>query len=170
MLSATDHAATALALDRRAGVLGARVGLPLKAGAAVTDKVQVVRSEGVNARALAARLALDPDVEYAVVDRRMRRLRLPNDPRFASVPGNGPAVGQWYLRAPAGEVAASIDAVSAWDTTTGSAGVIVAVVDTGVRTNHPDLTGKLLPGYDMISRCGDRQRWRWPRCRCQRSG
>jgi len=150
-LSATDHAATALALERRAGVLGARVGLPLRAGAAVTDSVQVVQSKGVNARALATRLALDPDVEYAVVDRRMRRLRVPNDPRFASVPGSGPAVGQWYLRAPAGEVAASIDAVSAWDTTTGSAGVIVAVVDTGVRSNHPDLTGKLLPGYDMIS-------------------
>lgn len=37
---------------------------------------------------------------------------------------------------------------------TGSAGVTVAVLDTGVRFDHPDLAGKLHPGYDFISRSG----------------
>ncbi|SMB83005.1 serine protease [Deinococcus hopiensis KR-140] len=37
----------------------------------------------------------------------------------------------------------------AWDVTTGQ-DVTVAVVDTGV-VQHPDLVGKLLPGYDFIS-------------------
>ncbi len=151
-LSATGgKAAAAITLDQRAAVLGTRLGLRLTAGAALTDRVQVVQADGVDARTLAARLASDADVEYAEVDRRARRVLVPNDPRFVSVAGNGPAVGQWYLRAPAGEVASSIDAVSAWDTTTGSASIVVAVLDTGVRFNHPDLAGKLLSGYDMVS-------------------
>ena len=49
--------------------------------------------------------------------RRARRVLLPNDPRFASVAGNGPTVGQWYLKTPTAEVPASIDAVSAFEMT-----------------------------------------------------
>ena len=50
---------------------------------------------------------------------------------------------------------AATDAVSAWGITTGSDGIVIADVDTGVRFDHPDLLragfgGRLLPGYDFV--------------------
>jgi serine protease len=40
----------------------------------------------------------------------------------------------------------------AWDITTGSAGVIVAVIDTGELTNHPDVDpARFVPGFDFIA-------------------
>ncbi|MBL8319759.1 MAG: S8 family peptidase, partial [Burkholderiaceae bacterium] len=46
------------------------------------------------------------------------------------------------------------NAEAAWDVTPGSAAIVVAVIDTGVRPDHPDLVGKLLPGYDFVSEDG----------------
>ncbi len=45
-----------------------------------------------------------------------------------------------------------INLEEAWETTTGSTSIIVAVVDTGVLLSHPDLNGQLVDyGYDFIS-------------------
>jgi serine protease len=155
-----QDAAVAQALAQRASALGQRHGFALRAASAIDDRTQVVTTDSIDSKALAARLAADPDVEYAVPDGRKQRLVVPNDPMFvptASLP-NGPAAGQWYLKPPAAntlttgsEVISSINAQGAWDITTGHNSVVVAVLDTGVRKDHPDLAGKLLPGYDMIT-------------------
>jgi serine protease len=140
--------------------LGDRIGVPLTAGIGVSDTMQVVHASGLTSSALAAQLARDPDVEFAVPDRRRHAYLVPNDPLYPDgLPGNGPAAGQWYLRPPAGAVQAGINVEPAWDITMGSPGVVVAVLDTGIRFDHPDLLtvasgGNILPGYDMVSDIG----------------
>jgi len=54
------------------------------------------------------------------------------------------------LQAPSAPILSALNLPQAWARTTGNTGV-VAVVDSGVRFDHPDLAGKLLPGYDFVS-------------------
>src|SRR5207253_11028783 len=43
---------------------------------------------------------------------------------------------------------------TAWDLQVGSPGITVAVVDTGI-TSHPELAGRVLPGFDFITDAGE---------------
>src|SRR5205085_6168265 len=89
-------------LEERARGLGGRNGLTLRSGRGLGEHSQVMLADGIGSAALAARLAQDPDVEYAAVDAPKRVLAVPNDPLYlpSTAPPNGPASGQWYLRAP----------------------------------------------------------------------
>src|ERR1019366_566593 len=148
----------------QAQALGDRIGIALTPGIGITDRSHVVFASGMDSKTLAVRIAAESDIEYAVPDERKHIVAAPNDLYYASGPAvgatsGGPAVGQWYLKPPgaAGTTAntapSSINAEQAWGLTTGSANVVVADIDTGLRFDHPDLQGGnvLSPGYDMIS-------------------
>lgn len=136
---------------RHAARLAAAVRAPLQDGRVLGPHTQAVRGQGLSSAELVRRLQSLPEVEWAVVDERRRIKSLPNDPLFSdNQTTNTPVAGQWYLRAPTAEVVSAINALGAWAVTTGSASVTVAVLDTGIRPEHPDLQGKLHPGYDFV--------------------
>ena len=88
------------------------------------------------ARLLGQQLMRDPDIAYAEPDRKLHPLLIPNDPLYPQ---------QWNYF----EAAGGINLPAAWNVTTGSAGVVVAVIDTGIRP-HADLANRTVPGYDFI--------------------
>ena len=50
-----------------------------------------------------------------------------------------------------GTVDCDLDTDIAWDITTGNSNVIIAIVDTGVDLDHPDLIDNIVPGYNFIN-------------------
>jgi serine protease len=156
--------------DTRVRAMTQRAGAPLRpvrVGGGGAHVLQLDRALPLSeARALAARLARDPAVEYAEPNVRFRALMLPSEPRFED--------WQWNYFAPNADYTGSIGASSittraagganlppAWDVTTGTGSVTVAVIDTGI-VNHEDLNGvanglryvpagRFLPGYDFVS-------------------
>ncbi|MBK8129356.1 MAG: S8 family serine peptidase [bacterium] len=73
-----------------------------------------------------AALSAHPDVIYAEPDYLAHAAFLCDDPHFPD---------QWGL--------SQIQAESAWNTTQGNAAVTIAIIDTGIDLNHPDLANKL---------------------------
>ncbi len=99
--------------------------------------LQLVHVDGSVQQAVAA-LSSDPAVEYAEPNWTYHALATPDDPRLRDL---------WGLE--------RISAPAAWDVTTGSSAVTVAVVDTGIASDHPDLAPNVVPGWDFVQNDGD---------------
>ena len=89
--------------------------------------LSLIRNESkMSLRELADQLAQDPSVDYVEPNYIVRHSGVPNDPKWNK---------QWALP--------KINADKAWDSAIGSDSVIVAVIDTGIDYNHPDLQGNI---------------------------
>ncbi|GHV38142.1 hypothetical protein FACS1894187_16500 [Synergistales bacterium] len=99
-----------------------------------------IKSDTKTTEELIAELKNNPNVISAQPNRISKIAKTPNDARYSEI---------WGMRA--------IGAERAWDTTTGSKGVNVAVIDTGTDGNHPDLKANLdaARGYNSVNDTSD---------------
>jgi subtilase family protein/Big-like domain-containing protein/fervidolysin-like protein len=100
--------------------------------------VHVVEVSGSPGEKAIAAFKRQAEVESAELDRVVRPSTItPNDPYFYNQP------------------LSEISVPSAWDTTTGSSGVVIAFVDTGVDSTHEDLASKIVPGWNVYNNNSD---------------
>jgi subtilisin family serine protease len=81
-----------------------------------------------------ARLKESAEVEFAEYNESVPAVATSNDPML----GN-----QWHL--------ANISTQQAWDISRGTNPVTIAILDTGVNINHPDLINRVVPGYNIYN-------------------
>jgi len=107
--------------------------IAVKYGLAGVFKLTV--PSGTDIFAMVAEYQRDPAIAYAEPNRIYRVSDFPNDTDFSK---------QWALHntgQTGGEPDADIDAPEAWDIEKGKPATLIAIVDTGVDYNHPDLAG-----------------------------
>jgi hypothetical protein len=80
-----------------------------------------------------AALSRNPNVKFAEKNYLVKAESIPNDGYYST---------QWHLP--------KISAPTAWDISTGTSSISIAIADTGVDPAHPDLAAKLLPGYNFV--------------------
>jgi thermitase len=97
--------------------------------------VQILSVPSGEVEAKIAAYTADPRVEFAEPDYIAQVAYEPNDPYY----GDGTQWGPQKILAP-----------QAWDLCTGDPNVVIAVIDSGVDPDHPDLAGKLMMGYNFL--------------------
>lgn len=99
---------------------------------------------------IAARLRASANIERAEPDY-MRQAADAPARLSTGTPPNDPLYAQQWNDGPAASWGANLQ--GAWEITTGDPKLTIAVIDTGIRPDHPDLVGRTVPGvgYDFIS-------------------
>lgn len=97
--------------------------------------------EGAQMAALLDMARSSRHVVNAELDGTVQAVLSPNDPAFYN---------SAFVYAPQ-----RINAPGAWDFTLGNPNVVIAILDTGVNTSHPEFAGRVKPGYDFINQDAD---------------
>ncbi len=111
-------------------------------GAAIAEPLSLPRTElveladGTSVEDAIAAFEENPDVTYAEPNYVSQLSAIPNDTNFAQL---------WGLNQVSDK---DIDAPEAWDLTTGNSSIIVAVIDSGVAYDHPDLAANIWTNDD----------------------
>jgi subtilisin family serine protease len=98
--------------------------------------VRVLNVPEERAEMILEALSHNPNIEFAERDYVAQASFVPNDTYVQS--GD-----EWHLN--------KIQAPQAWDLARGRSNVIIAILDSGVKANHPDLAAQLLPGYNFVA-------------------
>ena len=116
-------------------------------------EVDVVSVPAGAEQAKVAAYARHPLVEYAELDGLSYALDIgltPSDAGFGNQWGLN-NTGQTYKSGLVGSHDADIDAPEAWAITTGSSDVLIAIVDSGIDLDHPDLQSKIARSTDFTN-------------------
>ena len=87
-----------------------------------------------NEQAIARALSHNPHVKFAEVDEVVSVSATTNDPILPN---------EWHI--------SKVGASTAWNASIGQ-NIVVAVIDTGVQPNHPDLVANLVPGWNVYDK------------------
>ncbi|MFN8444737.1 MAG: S8 family serine peptidase [Caldilineaceae bacterium] len=125
-------------------ILNQATGIKLAYMRELADRSVVVRLPqaltGAQLQRTMRQMASLPDVALVEPDLRVLPQAIPTDPLYSE---------QWHYYPPTTRNF-GVNLPGAWDVTTGSPNVVVAVLDTG-QLNHADLVGRMVPGYDFIT-------------------
>jgi len=96
------------------------------------SNIHVIEVPHGSEKAIANKLKHNPHFKFAELDQRVEIAATTNDPYLGS---------EWHIN--------KIGANTAWDKTQG-AGVIIAILDSGVDSSHPDLKPHIVAGYNTF--------------------
>ncbi len=91
-------------------------------------------------------LSKRPDVEFAEFDSVVEAFEVPTDPYYSTpyTTFKYGTISQWGPQA--------LSAPAAWDMTLGNRNIVIAIVDTGIDSTHPDLASKVVGEYSYVGK------------------
>ncbi|MCL1124547.1 S8 family serine peptidase [Shewanella surugensis] len=101
--------------------------------------------QGADVKKAIKMISQHPAVKYAEPNYVIKALGAPDDPSFISL------WGMHNTGQDGGTADADIDAVEAWDISTGDSNIVIGVIDTGVDYNHEDLQANIWTNPNEIA-------------------